>query len=124
MKIFIGFGVAPMYRLAVLLIVLALAPLYAARGAPPVVEIKSPASPITVFKGQSVPLRGHATDTATGNMIPPRFMVWASNVDGRLGNGPSVEAQLSAGIHTVSLTATNDKGEVAVATVVVTVEKK
>jgi hypothetical protein len=51
-------------------------------------------------------------------------LVWASDLDGPLGNGPSIEVRLSAGTHKVSLTATNDKGEVALVTVVVTVKGK
>ncbi len=115
-------SLAAKYHLSVLLATLTFAPL-AAIGAPPTIEIKSPSSQVTVSEGYAVPLRGHAIDAATGHVIPPRYLVWTSNLDGKLGNGPGIDVKLSAGTHTVNLSATNENGEVALATVAVTVKK-
>lgn len=116
-------GSLSIYRVAALVAVLVV-PLHVAVSAPPTVAIESPAGPVTVFKGQSLVLKGHAVDSVTGNDTSGQQLAWSSDLDGPLGDGPSVEVFLSAGTHTVSLTATNDQGEVALATVVVTVERQ
>lgn len=107
---------------AIVIAILLLAAVAVAMAAPPVVRIDSPPGAVTVAKGQILKLRGRASDPAAG-AIPDPELVWASDRDGPLGHGPSIEVKLSAGTHTLSLTATGPGGEMAFATVGVTVDK-
>jgi hypothetical protein len=110
------------YSAGILMVILFFAAVSIARAAPPAVRIDSPPGAVTVDKGQPLALRGRGTDPAAG-AIADQQLVWASDRDGPLGHGPSIEAKLSAGTHTVSLTATGVGGEMALATVGVTVGK-
>jgi hypothetical protein len=63
-------------------------------------------------------LVGTAEDIEDGP-LPPESLEWISNLDGPLGNGSTLTAQLSEGQHTVTLTATDLDGQQASATVTV-----
>ena len=95
-------------------------PLQFAIAAPPTVAIDTPAAPVTIIKGQALNLTGHASDISSGSLTGDQ-LVWTSDRDGPLGKGASVNSHLSAGVHTVTLNATNTHGESALATVTVTV---
>lgn len=110
------------YSAAILMVILFFAAVSIAMAAPPAVRIDSPPGAVTVAKGRPLALRGRASDPAVG-AIADQHLVWASDRDGPLGHGPSIKAKLSAGTHTVSLTATGAGGEMAFATVSVTVGK-
>jgi hypothetical protein len=110
----------PKYCAVALWVTLAFLPLQFAKGAPPVVEIESSSGSNTILKGEPVTLIGHAVDATTGS-IPDEHLVWTSDLDGPLGKGASIIVNLSKGSHTVSLTASNASGEVALATITVTV---
>lgn len=118
----IGRRLTSLLRCAAVSAAVALVPLQVVKGEPPKVEITSPSGAVTIASGQPVPLKGEATDNASGRAIPPRFMEWTSDRDGSLGRGPNVETQLSAGNHIVTLTATNAQGEKTRSTVAITVK--
>lgn len=71
----------------------------------PIAQIDSPAAKSTFTLSNSVTFTGSATDvedlTITGNSL-----VWTSSVNGRIGNGSNFTTNnLSAGTHTITLTA-------------------
>ena len=64
-------------------------------------------APNTVTVGASVTFTGSATDAEDGSLTGGS-LVWTSNVDGQIGTGQSFStAALTAGMHTVTLTATD-----------------
>lgn len=85
---------------------------YTITGGAPVVSITGPAAqgngaPHTVFEGTGVTFTATASDPDDGPLTGSS-LVWTSNVDGALGTGASLlAAGLSAGMHTVTLTATD-----------------
>jgi hypothetical protein len=84
----------------------------------PVVNITSPASAITVNEGASVVFTASATDAEDGNL--GASIVWTSgNVT--LGTGATITSVLSAGVHTVTATATDSGSRTGTDTVQVTV---
>jgi hypothetical protein len=77
---------------------------------PPMVPITAPADGISVPLGAPVFFSGWAEDPEEGG-LPGSSLVWESSLDGLLGIGDSIERDdLSAGIHTVTLTATDSEG--------------
>lgn len=96
-------------------------------GGAPQAEILSPVdqsngAPHTVTLGTSVTLTGSANDVEDGP-LSGAALVWTSNVDGQLGTGTSlVRDDLAAGMHTVTLTATDSDDNQAKATVLVIVK--
>ena len=88
---------------------------------PPTAVIVSPANGDTFTPADSIVFSGSANDPEDGPLIADA-LVWASNVDGQLGTGGSLNASLSDGHHTVSLTATDSQGVVGAEFVSITVE--
>lgn len=76
----------------------------------------------TMFTGASVTFTGSATDAEDGPLTGAS-LVWTSNVDGQIGTGASFSTTgLSAGMHTVTLTATDSDSNEAKETVLVIVK--
>jgi len=86
----------------------------------PVVTITSPAAPVTINVGDSQTFTGTASDVENGDVTAS--LVWVSDRDGTIGNGGSFSTSaLTAGVHTVTATATDNAGATANDVVVVTV---
>ena len=76
----------------------------------PDVEITAPADNSSFLVGETVGFTGTAEDPEDG-AITGDDLGWYSSVDGSLGSGDAVStAALSAGIHTITLTATDTEG--------------
>jgi hypothetical protein len=77
------------------------------------VIIFGPAEGLVFPLNSVVNLLGSATDEEDGPIGPDR-LVWSSDLDGDLGQGPSLQVRtLSPGRHTLSLTATDSSGNSA-----------
>jgi hypothetical protein len=81
---------------------------------PPEVTISQPASALTVKVMETVKLVGSAVDKdAIGGAasVPADRLRWSSSIDGFLGTGPSLSrSDLSGGVHTITLRATDANG--------------
>ena len=77
-------------------------------GQPPTATITHPGSE-TRPAGSSVPFTGIADDSEDGGLTGDS-LVWVSSLAGEIGRGESFSATLSAGTHTVTLTATDSDG--------------
>lgn len=87
---------------------------------PPTASIVSPADGDAFDEGSSVTFQGSATDTEDGTLTGSS-LVWTSDLDGQLGTGETVEtSSLSAGDHTISLTATDSDGAAGQASISIT----
>lgn len=88
---------------------------------PPTVVIQQPTSGATFAQGSAVVLQGSATDPEDGALTGASLR-WSSSLDGALGTGTSVTVpSLSAGDHTITLSATDGQGLGASASVNVTI---
>jgi hypothetical protein len=85
----------------------------------PSVSISSPSSGASISSGDSVTLSGSATDPEDGNLSG--LISWSSNLDGNLGSGANVAANLSDGIHTLTAAVTDSAGATSTDSVNVTV---
>jgi len=72
----------------------------------PTVKINSPKEGDYYLTDEEVHFQGSAEDREDGK-LPGDALVWKSNVDGELGRGGSLTKRLSAGEHTITLTATD-----------------
>lgn len=75
-----------------------------------------------VFPGREVVLDGDAFDLLDDD-IPESSLEWSSNISGVLGHGSPLKVTLPAGIHTITLKATNSENLTGSATTVVRVFK-
>lgn len=88
----------------------------------PAASITAPVDGAKVIQGQVVVFAGAAMDPDEGP-LPASALVWHSNADGQLGTGASFSrSDLSAGVHTIRLTATDSHGASGSASVTLTVE--
>jgi hypothetical protein len=88
---------------------------------PPVVAILYPTQGTTLYVGETVSLLGSALDAADGDLS--QTAAWSSNRDGVLGNGATLMlSSLSAGLHQLTLSATNSAQQTATATAIVWVQ--
>ncbi|MCW7753816.1 hypothetical protein OOT00_07455 [Desulfobotulus sp. H1] len=77
---------------------------------PPVAEIQSPADGSTFSVQHSILFRGRALDAEEGYLQSDQLQ-WYSTIDGNLGTGQTFHKNnLSPGIHTISLVATDKDG--------------
>lgn len=89
----------------------------------PTVTIASPASGSVYTAGETISFAGSATDPDDG-AVTGDALAWTSDLDGQLGTGGSVaRSDLSAGTHTVTLTATDTQGGQGSASVTVEVNQ-
>jgi hypothetical protein len=72
----------------------------------PTAQITAPTSGITVVEGAAVTITGTATDPEDGSLTGTS-LTWSSDLDGDLGSGDSINPTLTAGTHTITLTATD-----------------
>lgn len=69
----------------------------------PTLTITAPSAPAVINQGQSITLSATASDPESGNLASS--IRWSSNLDGPLGNGPTLSvANLSVGSHTITAT--------------------
>ncbi|MDH7487776.1 MAG: PKD domain-containing protein [Anaerolineae bacterium] len=98
----------------------AASPAFVVPGKPPRVEILLPADAATIEAGERLILRGAGSDLE--GPLPEHAFAWRSDRDGALGVGSRIEtALLSAGVHTVTLTAADGEGLTAAAAITVAV---
>ena len=76
---------------------------------PPTATITSPAFFATFLTTDGIAFNGSGNDTEDGNLVGAS-LVWTSSTDGLIGTGTSVTRSLSAGGHTITLTATDSDG--------------
>jgi hypothetical protein len=76
---------------------------------PPTVTITNPFSFSTHIQGDSIQFDATAEDPEDGP-LSGASLVWTSNIDGRIGTGTSFNKVLSAGLNTITLTATDSQG--------------
>jgi subtilisin family serine protease len=89
----------------------------------PTAAISAPANTSTFLLGSSVNFTGSGSDPEDGT-LSGASLVWASNRDGQIGTGATLSTStLSAGIHTITLTAKDSRGATALATVTVVINR-
>jgi hypothetical protein len=92
-------------------------PVYVLPDRPPFPLIFSPAERLVLPLGEVAFLSGSATDAEDG-ALPSESLAWSSDLDGPLGTGSELQLRdLSPGLHTLSLAATDRIGQTATATV-------
>jgi len=88
---------------------------------PPQVQIAKPVAGASISVGDTLIFVGSATDPEEGSLTGIS-LAWSSSRDGGLGSGDSVLATtLTAGVHTITLRATDTQGAFAEATRTLTV---
>jgi formylglycine-generating enzyme required for sulfatase activity len=88
---------------------------------PPVAAIDTPLSGASFVEGDTVELRGHATDPEEG-ALTGGALIWTSDVDGALGTGASLATDsLATGEHRIMLVATDSEGLADSASVTITI---
>ncbi len=76
---------------------------------PPVATIMSPSSGALFYTGPQIVLEGTGVDPEDSS-LGVSSLSWGSSKDGALGTGQLLEANLSSGAHTITLTVTDSKG--------------
>ena len=76
---------------------------------PPTITITGPNTFSTHIQGDAIQFSCTAEDTEDGPLIGSS-VVWISNIDGQIGTGTSFTKVLSAGLHTIEVTATDSQG--------------
>ncbi|MCB0073449.1 MAG: hypothetical protein KDE20_18395, partial [Caldilineaceae bacterium] len=88
----------------------------------PAPRIFAPAADATLSTAQPLLLQGSAYDLEDG-VIPGAGLLWTSDVDGALGSGKDVTVdELSAGVHVLTLQATDSDDNAATTSITVTLE--
>jgi hypothetical protein len=87
---------------------------------PPSAAIISPPSNAVFTTGPKVVLEGACVDLEDGSM-GDSALSWGSSVDGALGAGQLLEASLSPGVHTITLTAVDSGGLTSTASIQITI---
>jgi hypothetical protein len=87
------------------------------------VTIDSPAPGSVQQLDVGIVFRGSAYDPQEGEILEGQRLVWTSDRDGEIGRGTTlfVRRSLSAGQHVITLTATNNQGQVASNSVILSV---
>ncbi len=89
----------------------------------PSAVIATPASNTTYLIGSTVAFAGSATDPEDGT-LSGASLVWTSSRDGQIGTGTTISTStLSAGVHTITLTATDSRGAIDAASIAVTINR-
>ena len=85
----------------------------------PNVTIASPLNGGVYSQSQAIAFSGSAIDVPDGNISSK--LVWKSSINGKLGTGASFSKTLSAGVHTITATATDSMGHTIQRGILVTV---
>ena len=88
---------------------------------PPSVTITSPNDGDTFGAGVVISFESTVIDVED-TTLPASALVWKSSLDGQIGTGESVSTSLSAGLHTITLTATDSHGDTGADMIQVTVQ--
>lgn len=88
---------------------------------PPSVTITSPNDGDTFGAGVVISFASTVIDVEDST-LPSSALVWRSSLDGQIGTGLSVSTSLSAGLHTITLTATDSHGDTGADVIQVTVQ--
>ena len=92
-------------------------PVYVLPDRPPFPLIFSPAERLVLPLGGVAFLSGSASDAEDG-ALPPESLAWSSDLDGPLGTGRELQLRdLSPGLHTLTLAATDRIGQTATAAI-------
>jgi hypothetical protein len=86
----------------------------------PDTAIVSPQEGASFLSTDTIDFIGSATDLEDGD-LSEGALVWTSNLDGQIGTGGTAKAALSAGVHIITLTATDGRGASGSDTVSITV---
>ena len=88
---------------------------------PPTADITNPSNNSTYNQGNTISLTGTGEDTEDGTLTGSS-LVWTSSIDGEIGTGTSfTRNDLSVGIHTITLNATDNDGATGSDSVSITV---
>lgn len=87
----------------------------------PYAKINHPSSGEMRPVNQAVPFAGIGRDVEDGSLMGAS-LVWTSSIDGPIGTGESFSGSLTAGVHTISLTATDSANNVDSATITLTMQ--
>jgi len=87
----------------------------------PTATITSPSDGSTYNEGDTITFSGTGSDAEDG-ILTGSSLVWTSSIDGQIGTGESfTKNELSAGTHTITLTATDSESAIGSDTVSITV---
>ncbi len=86
----------------------------------PIARITDPADGGSLNESDLTVLQGYGYDPEDG-YIDTANLSWTSDIDGALGTGDVLDAQLSTGTHTITLAATDSDSNVATDQIIVTV---
>ena len=75
----------------------------------PTASINIPDDVFVYLTTDTISFAGTGSDTEDGS-LSGSFLVWTSDLDGTIGDGESINISLSAGIHLITLTATDSQG--------------
>lgn len=87
----------------------------------PAVKIQKPQNGASFASDDTISFAGVATDLDDGD-IPDKSMVWTSDIDNLIGTGKLVMSKLSDGTHLITLRATNSKGAIGKASILIVVK--
>lgn len=79
---------------------------------PPVVSIDDPMNFAVYIQGDTVEFNGTGKDHEDGPLSGDS-LVWTSSISGNIGTGASFSLAIAAGLHTITLTATDSDGATA-----------
>ena len=83
----------------------------------PTISITSPASSSVLFENEAVVFSGIANDLEDGDLSSS--ISWSSSIDGILGSGSTVNANLTAGSHQITATITDSAGDTRTASITI-----
>ena len=87
---------------------------------PPVVTITAPSDDSSFVEGNNIIFNGTAIDDTDGDVTAS--LAWSSNVEGSIGTGASFSiSTLSAGVHTITASATDAFDNLGTATIEITI---
>jgi hypothetical protein len=102
----------------------AVSPAFRVPGRPPQVRILLPANGTAIQEGERLVLEGAASDMEDG-LLAPDALTWRVDGDRLLGTGRRLEVdQLPAGGHEITLSATDNDGQVGGAAIAVVVSQR
>ena len=87
----------------------------------PSVNISEPTNGTSIIVGNSLTFTANANDAEDGDLSSS--ITWASSIDGSLGSGNSISANLSVGTHTITASVSDSNGTSGNASITVTVNE-